>query len=377
MAISISKRLEYFRYSVIVLFILGIILSLPLWTHDRTFPTLPLFSEHSFLPIPFDYVALAAVFILLAILLISWDRKIVFGLFGLLFLLVADDQNRLQAWLYVYFLFLLAFSLAQDEQSTLRFLRIVVIGVYAWSGIHKLNQGFIHGTFEGILSQLTSWDDTQIGRWSDLGFIIPGTEMVIAFMLVLPDARKFACILAVLTHVIIVVYLAGWAENSNFVVYPWNMAMIAGALLLFWNTNDVIIELRALKEWRHSLFILIVWFLPVLNFFGMWDHYLSFSYYSGKASAYYIAISEEAQSSIEKKVHRYFIKPDGVSGGTFIDVNAWSLGELHVPFVPQQRTFDEVRKAFCSRGIPADQIYFFEVIPGKEKAFIRKSCGDE
>ena len=377
MNLSVSRRLEYFRIAILIFFISGIILSFPLWTHDRLFPPLPLFPNCSFLISPTDYIVLAAVLILFAFVLINFRKFLLLVILGLLALLVADDQNRLQAWVYVYALLLLGFSFSRDEESTMRCLRVIFIGIYVWSGIHKLNYGFMHGTFEGVLVQITGTDASQIRSYDEAGIFIPAMEMAIGLMLIIPNARKFAGILGALLHTLIITYLIVWAENSNFIVIPWNLAMIAGLCLLFWNTHDHLFDRSSLKDYRLAMFMLVAWCLPVLNFFGFWDHYTSFSYYSGKASAFYVALSDEAQKSIDKKVHKYFVVPNGVSGGTFLDMNSWSLGELHVPLVAQDRTFEAIRNSFCKMGLPEDGIYFFEVIPGRKQTYIRKTCGEE
>lgn len=375
----LRARLHLLHRAVILFLVAGMLLSFRLWTHDRSFPALPLIGETPFLAFPFDYIFTGLLFVVLVVAFFNWKKYLGWTIIGMLVLAALDDQNRLQAWVYVYMLFLGAFVVARDDDSAVRYLRVIVTGMYAWTGIHKANAAFINGIFKDILTELFGITNPEtISALSAAGYLIPAIEIAIALLLFFPRTRTAGCWLALATHVFILVYLGPLARNSNSVVYPWNFAMCACVFLLFYKTSDPVLNVnRLLPDFRLLFFIALAWIAPVLNFFGAWDHYLSFSYYSGKANAFYVGLSDEACTYVDARAHRYFVKPPGATGGVFLDVNAWSVGELNVPFYPQSHAFDKLRGAFCRLCIPPGEVYFFEVLSGGKQDYVKKACGDE
>jgi hypothetical protein len=115
--------------------------------------------------------------------------------------------------------------------------------------------------------------------------------------------------------------------------------------------------------------------MPVLNFFGLWDTYLSFSLYSGKINAFYIAVEDNELGKIDKRLNQYFIRIDGLQGGKIIGVNEWAVGELNVPFYPETRNLKKIGTHFCKLGIPDDKLFFLEFeLPFEKGIFKRFTC---
>ena len=71
--------------------------------------------------------------------------------------LVALDQHRLQPWMYE-FLLLLGIGIAARGTTAVRCSRAVVISIYFWSGVSKIDPGFLesHGRLllEGLLQSV-------------------------------------------------------------------------------------------------------------------------------------------------------------------------------------------------------------------------------
>ena len=108
---------------------------------------------------------------------------------------------------------------------------------------------------------------------------------------------------------------------------------------------------------------------------GLWDNYLSFSLYSGKINTFYIAVGDQELGKVDSRLHKYFLKIEGLHGGEIIDINKWAMDALNVPFYPETRNLKKIGKRFCKLGIRGDQLYFLQFeLPMEKVKFKRFSC---
>jgi hypothetical protein len=265
----------------------------------------------------------------------------------------------------------------EREKSILISLKWIIAGVYVWSGIQKLNPAFIDGTFAQIIK--TTAIKTEFEDIRNLGYMIPVIEFLIGIGLLTAKFRRIALIAAVTTHVFILVYLASNGVDQNTVVYPWNAAMIFFISLLFWNKKENhLLSVGKISRTSFAVIpVLLVWAVPILNFFGLWDHYLSFSLYSNKPSTFYIAVEESEIHKVDKRLDNYFAEIPGLTGGQLIDINKWSYGELNVPFYPETKAFKKLSASFCKFGIAEDKLIFLELLRSKGKIHYNKfTCSE-
>ena len=362
-----KKRILLTCRFVCLFFAVGVLMSYNLWTSDRFFPLLPLFDAMPVLKHPLD-VILLILFIVVVVLGIVRPKPVVFLLvFGILGFYLVQDQCRWQPWVYVYAMFLLPFAKKEPgkaSMSLVNYFQIILIGVYVWSGLQKFNPNFIEFTFKRILTELlTIESNSLVNSLSTLGYSIPVVEVLIGLCLVFPRSRNMGVYMALTTHIFILIYLSPLGINYNSIVYPWNFAMMTLVLLAFFK-ND-----QPLFTWckesigskiPYFLVALLTWILPVLNLFGKWDHYLSFSLYSDKPHEFYIAVEESSLGQLPGNYKPYFVSLEGMTGGRLIDVNKWSVEELNVPFYPETRVFKILSANFCTYGIPGDHLIFLE-----------------
>jgi len=389
LGLPIQTRITFIRKTVSLFFLAGIFLSFKLWISNRFFPLVPVSGNLPVLPHAVNYGLAILLILLLGINLFLERRVINFSLILILLILLIADQNRWHPWVYIYFLLLilLCFPLQscfppqsiEKQLNLFSCLQLIIIGVYIWSGIHKLNPNFINITFYNILTNLFWFKSPELLRViKPFGYFIPVVEIGIGLALYFPQFRNIGVYTAIITHLFILIYLSPLGINSNSAVYPWNVAMICLAFLLFYKVKDKIqIAGQGIGQLYGIAIILLIYMLPILNFFGYWDHYLSFSLYSDKTKAYYIAIGEKELLKIDKRLATYFLPIKGLQGGQIIDVNKWCLGELNVPFYPESRVFKQVAKTFCTLGIQEDQLYFLEFeLPLEKGKYTRFTCKD-
>lgn len=361
-------------------FIAGIAISWKLWfLGDRGFPILPFpdwVQGNSFTDIVLSFGLIFTFPLILAFIYPKKEalRPVLIGIV----LLVLFDQMRLQPWVYMYFFLLLPFTLFTENKKSiyLPYLQIILVCMYIWSGIHKLNPNFIEITFSDILRHLFAIEIAPGLR--AFGYIIPLTEIVTGLLLIIPICRKWGVRFAVLTHLIIMLYLSPAGINDNHVVIPWNFTLALLVIVLFWNEKNSLSfwkQLRGYALGLTSVALLLFGLLPSLNFVGGWDDFLSFSLYSDKVKRYYIAVEASQVSRIDKNIHPYFVQIEGMQGGEMIDINEWAMEELNVPFYPERSALRKLSKHLCQIGIPDEKLLFIEYQqPIRENIFWSKTC---
>src|SRR3990172_8215726 len=108
---------------------------------------------------------------------------------------------------------------------------------------------------------------------------IPYFEVVLAFGLLFSKTRKYFLIPAILMHAYIILLMTPLGRNYNYVIIPWNGAMILFLILLFNNSNkfNFAETFKAVKSIPHKIVFALFWIMPSLSFFDRWDSYLSAS----------------------------------------------------------------------------------------------------
>jgi hypothetical protein len=362
-----KDRPQSIKQITILFLIGGLMLSFRLWVGDRLFPLIPFIDGLENIPYYINYILF--LFLILSLLYEIYKPNkwsLASGLIILFFLLL-QDQNRLQPWVYIYILILLPFCfsyfLKTSEIDLIAPIKIIFIAMYFWTGLQKANNNFINGGFPQILANLFKIQDPQIIKnLLPLGYIIPTIEIFIAISLVSKKLRNLGVFLVVLTHIFILIYVSPIGINNNFIIYPWNVAMILLVIALFYKNNadftfwDVNYAKATFLNYAYILFLGL---LPILNFWGRWDDYLSFSLYSEKSKIFYIAISDKYIGQFDHKFDDYFLKlDDNIQGGKVININKWSMKELNVPVYPEIRVFEKISKDFCRYNIPDTDIMF-------------------
>lgn len=290
---------------------------------------------------------------------------------------------RWQPWVYIYGLILVVLCLPgknkEDNHAMINCLQIIFIGVYTWSGIHKFNPNFLEFTFTRIMNDLLGINDPAlIETIKKIGYIIPGIEILSGLLLFTVKWRDIGVCFVLLSHLFIMFYISPLGVNDNSILYPWNIAMMIFVVLLFYKSENKIIIYSHRERLRFApvMVVLLVWILPVTNFLGYWDHYLSFSLYSDKPHNFFIAIEEGQVPKLDGRFNSYFVNYEGMTGGRVIDVNTWAMRELNVPFYPERRVFKKLCKTFCQLGIEDDKIFFLEFDKTMGSNVTRFTCKD-
>ncbi len=287
------------------------------------------------LPYPLDYLLFGLLGVLLVGAVLFRGRlggTFVVAALALAVLLVLQDQGRLQPWFYQYSFMLAAVGFSSlgrlSTEGAMNACRLIVAFTYLWSGLQKAHVSFAENVYPWLIEPLAS--HLPSGAASTLGhgaYAVPVMEAAIGLGLLVRPLRKPAVVGAILMHTFILFTIGPWGRDWNSVVWPWNVAMVAFVLILFWRTPDNPSSLAVVKPGSsafRAVVLILFAFMPALNFFGLWDSYLSASLYSGST----------------EKGHVY--AADGPSWTRTRPFNKAAMEEMNVPAYPEERVYKRV-----------------------------------
>jgi uncharacterized membrane protein len=361
-------RLRWARLVVAAALAAGLLLAPRLFLATRVYPRVPVLDGWPPLPSPLDVVVLGALLVALGgVALAPRPRWWAAAATVLALILAADDQSRWQPWFYQYVVMLAALALARDAGDMLAAWRAVLIGLYLWSGIQKLNTTFMTHLFPWLVEPVAGALPSGLQRvLLGGGMVVPVMEIAVALGLLVPRLRNAAVVGAVATHVAVLGLLGPLAHWTNVAVWPWNAAMAALAVLLFWNGGHA--ASRVLVPRRlgaHAAALALFGILPALSFSGHWDAYLSGALYSGNLKAAVLSVTDAVAARLPDPARRHVAK--NRMGANVLDVWEWSMGELAVPSYPEDRVFRAVARDVCRLAAdPADVVL---VVFGRPDAF--------
>jgi len=319
--------------------ILGMALSYKLWLSARDYPLTPLFRFLKPLPHPFDYILFGATLLALAGSALTPRLIPMFAAFSLI--LAVCDQSRLQPWFYQYCFLLLGVAFAAPNAC-----RLIVAGIYFWSGVQKLNAGFIYTGFPWLLEPfLRHLPPGAQALAHPLSVVAPFVELWIGIALLSRKFRTPAIVLALLMHAFILISLGPWGQNYNRVVWPWNIAMAAAVVILFWKTNEPVKRVLFGDGPFHAAALLLFGVAPAFSLFGYWDHYLSSAMYASNENHGTIYISDKIFDRLPGGIADYVrVETPEIDS---IDIGEWSANEMNVPPYPEVRIYKNVARKIC------------------------------
>ena len=190
---------------------------------------------------PIDSIVFVALIVLLIAVGIAPRRELLIAVFALLALVALQDQSRWQPWFYQYVVMLLAIALAGSERQSaaLNTCYLIVSATYIWSGLAKLNPNFMGSTFPWLVGpfvgELPAPSQSFVRH---LAFVVPFLECATGVGLLIRRFRPAALFCAIAMHVFILIAIGPLGLNFNTVVWPWNLAMIAFLLILFFRPTS-------------------------------------------------------------------------------------------------------------------------------------------
>jgi len=292
------------------------------------------------LPIPSFYadIILMAVFLLSFLGFVfkpSWKFSLIILAIYLFWVML--DQNRIQPFYFEMMFMVLALTQFQENPKLVKqCILLILVGTYFWSGIHKWNDLFFEKWSHGLSKRIPF-----IPYWVRLAFTysVPFLEASFGVFLIFPKTRKIGIWSITLMHIfILVTFILG---GYGYIVFPMTFFNAYVLFYLFYTSSFSYEELFALKHPKSVFIFLFVIVFPFLNFFGLYDHILSFSYFSGKPKYCKIHFNNPKDIEALPLYLRLNVKHDNED--YYIDLNDWSGRTIGVIVYPEERVYKKVQ----------------------------------
>jgi hypothetical protein len=148
---------------------------------------------------------------------------------------------RWQPWEYQYILIFLFFILSKNKKQFIQLTSLLFVATYFYSGLNKLNGGFLTSTWEHLILIKTfgiSLKFIQNNLWIHyLGTLLALFEIFFGLGLLFFINKKIIVLLIAFMHLLILI-LFGLVFNYNSIILPWNFGMILLLIVLFYNNNE-------------------------------------------------------------------------------------------------------------------------------------------
>lgn len=261
-------------------------------------------------------------------------------------ILILFDLHRLTPYMIVYLgIFSALIFLKYDSSILFTALLIIASGIYIFSGLHKLNAGFV----TDIAPRLW-FHSLPFSYNSTIGYSFAILEIVTGLFLLIPLARKFACIIIITMHLIIIWKLGPWKLDWNYIVIPWNLMMIVTLIFLFRKSAFSKFKIGSAKTLMVSLG-LFFWLLPGLSQVIWIPENLSMMLYSGKSKSGYLVLDEKVE-----RFTSYDRIPEKEK--MLISLQRYSMEERGIAIHPEIEIYDSILENIKALIPQSDSIYY-------------------
>ena len=348
-----AQEITALKITTVIALLCSLGLSWRLWVSSRLFPLCPVTDALPDLSFPLDYVWFFSLLgLLLSIICFGQSQKLILAFLALAGLLSLWDQNRWQPWFYQYCFLLAALGVytwkepgAPTNKAALNVCRLILVSTYFWSGLQKLNVIFVRETWPDIARGVLTHLPEAVSRLPPLLILtIPLLEMSIGVGLLTAKFRRPSVLLAIATHLFVLILLV--ISGENIVVWPWNIAMSLFVVILFWRDETTgPRQILMVNKGFPTLVLLLFGIMPAFSLLDRWDSYLSAALYSGNTTQAVIYVSPGVMARLPASIRPHVWQS---TQPFFLDINRWSYGELNVPIYPEPRIYRKVADRICS-----------------------------
>jgi hypothetical protein len=260
--------------------------------------------------------------------------------------LIFFDLHRLTPFMIVYFGIFTALILLKYDSSILyTALLIIASGIYIFSGLHKLNLGFV----TDIAPRLWFYS-LPLKYTPTIGYGFAVIEILSGLLLLVPLSRKLACIIIIAMHLLIIWKLGPWKMNWNLIVMPWNLMMICLLVYLYRKSALSKFRIGSAKP-IVALLGIFFWLLPGLSQAVWIPENLSMKLYSGKSVSGYLVVLTKVD-----RFKKYDRIPEEKQ--MIISLQRLSMEERGIAFNPEQLIYDRALQKIKDKIPETDNIYY-------------------
>jgi len=341
-----------------------------LWTPQTVFPQVPVFESLCESRSSIDWIGFGCLIfglVSLAVWPVSrFQSGAIFLVLVSLVTLVCLNQHRFQPWAYQSGLFAATWLCCRDIPLRLNLMRYLIIGIYFYSAVGKLDFEFLHSVGQQMLGVMAKWfghDPSKITDSSRIALVavFPVVELAIAAGLACSKTRRVAGIFAIALHLALIAVLGPLGLNHRLGVLIWNGQFAVQAFLLFVvaqvadgtpeaNVNGTVrgnILTRRVSEGVASVtrrvmiaMVVVVSIMPCSERFGIWDHWPSWALYAPHSSRVRVEVAGPSVQRLPASLAALVTATaddDGAMVWLPVPMDAWSLKTLDTPIYPQSR----------------------------------------
>ncbi len=334
----------------------SMLISWPLWFAVNGYPSTPLFSllaavSSSFLPL-ISLLSMSA----LILSIVRWQREqfqtiLLTTVLCCFVLLVALDQNRLQAWVYQALFFILLKLITSNQKELHAAYAVSLSAIYFWSGLHKFNRTFDELAAPWLALPFHDWPSTlraiaELGVWSS-----PALESLLAIGLLTKRGKKTAALGLIATHIMILYVLGPLGLNYNASVWPWNVSQIVILACCFLNRDYPAPPLKSIIGLSRSTQCMLILYccMPALNRAGYWDNYPSFTLYSGDTPRAYVTLSIQELTRLNPMIQSVAKPIASTDSMVQFSIHDWSMAARNSPPYPERRVLLSACAKLCDK----------------------------
>lgn len=273
------------------------------------------------------------------------------------------DQHRCQPWAWLFLL--QGISLwGFDDETSQRWTRRLIVSLYAWSAVSKLDVTFVSERGPWLLTGLLDGlglDAALIAkeRLARLAWFLPIGELATAAALTFRGTRSAGLVLAALMHIALLVALGPWGHDHHPGVLLWNAFFLVLNPILFWprpaaSSPQEAKPARSLVGPSFARGILVFAIAaPALEPWDWYDHWPAWAVYSDRPEIVRGWVPESAISQLAPELRS---APEPLSDSCEIRLDAWSFSTRRCPVYPQGRYRLALLRALLHGVVPTPEV---------------------
>jgi len=358
---SYSKEVLLIKITSLA-WLIGKLITWKVWISDRIFPVIPVFDFFPEFSNSFHSILFSLSLLGLIATFFFTEKKYIFILFFIIeFSSCLLDQMRWQPWEYQYILIFLFYLFYKKGTSQfLQLFTFTLAFIYIFSGLHKFNGGFLQSIWRNlILERFLHFDKNSVSNlWIHYsGLSLSIIEFSLGFALLILPKKKITAVFLIIMHGILLLILGPFGVNYNPSVWPWNFALMCFLFVIFYDKEEIEFNFLFFQHKFNRLVIVLVAVLPVSNFAGYWDSFLSFKVYPGN-SRLLVFCTKNLEAYPELKIYETKTKFIKNRKGASIYLGKMVISELKVAIYPEERTFIKIKNEW-NKKFPQDENVFF------------------
>ena len=318
---------------------------------NTTFTPTPLFGALTDFSIAITPLLYFLVLTLSCVIIISQKKYILLSFIGIWIVFIFFEFNALQPYFYQYLLFAGALIFFNSDKERRFVLKIIFASIYLWAGVHKLSPFY----FYEICPELIRNSNFQLEAvlLEFMSFSAPFIEIGIGLLILINKWHKLTRIIILCFH-IGVVYTIVFVFKFNYIIVPWNIAMIAFGILLVRP-----ITMSSKFSLKSGIFILLFSvLLPAVNLIKPQLSYFSWNVYSGTVPSASLYFHKSYQYDVPESMQECILIQDD---WCTVNLVTYSIYEGEIAITPEIFNFQRIAKSYC-RYFPPGSEYAVQII---------------